>query len=217
MHATASAPRLIIVGLTGGIGMGKSTAAAVFRRRHIPVFDADATVHHLQAPGGAAVPAIDAAFPGVVSDGIIDRAKLRAAVLGNPAALRRLEALVHPLVRQAERAFLRRCRRRGARLVVLDIPLLFETGQADRCDSVIVVSAPASVQRTRVRQRRQVSEAQAAAMIARQMPDAEKRRRADFVVRTGLSRYAAQAALKRLIRRWLGEPVSVVRYRNHGT
>jgi dephospho-CoA kinase len=189
---------LIIVGLTGGIGMGKSTAAAVFRRRHIPVFDADATVHRLQAPGGAAVPAIDAAFPGIVSDG-----------------LRRLEALVHPLVRQAERAFLRRCRRRGARLVVLDIPLLFETGQADRCDSVIVVSAPASVQRTRVRQRRQVSEAQAAAMIARQMPDAEKRRRADFVVRTGLSRYAAQAALKRLIRRWLGEPVSVVRYRNH--
>jgi len=189
-----------IIGLTGGIGMGKSTAAAAFRRARIPVFDADATVHALQARGGGAVRAIERAFPKTVQNGAIDREALRRAVLGNPDALRRLEAIVHPLVREAERAFLARARRGGARAVVLDIPLLFETGGEARVDCVVVVSAPRGVQAARLRRRRQMSERQIAAVIARQMPDREKRRRADVVVRTGLSRHYALGTLRRLIR-----------------
>ena len=188
-----------IIGLTGGIGMGKSTAAATFRRAHIPVFDADASVHRLQARGGRAVRAIEAAFPGTSSEGAVDRPSLRRAVLGNPEALRRLEAILHPMVRQDERAFIARARRSGARAVVLDIPLLFETGGRNT-DCVVVVSAPRSVQMQRVRRRRQMSPSDIAAVIARQMPDAEKRRRADVVIRTGLSRFHAQRALRRLIR-----------------
>jgi dephospho-CoA kinase len=180
--------------------MGKSTAAGVFRRARIPVFDADATVHALQAPGGKAVALIDRAFPGTVRDGRIDRAALRRVVLSDPLALKRLEAIMHPLVRQAEQAFIRRWRRAGARVVVLDVPLLLETGQAARCDSVVVVSAPLTIQRERVRRRRSVSAAQAAAMIARQMPDADKRRRADVVICTGLSRHFAQQAVRRFIK-----------------
>jgi dephospho-CoA kinase len=192
-----------IVGLTGGIGMGKSTAAAVFRRARIPVFDADATVHKLQAPGGRALPAIAAAFPGTVRDNRLDRAALRAAVLGNPQALTRLEHIVHPLVRAEERAFLARARRAGSRAAVLDIPLLFETDGARRADLVVVVSAPRAIQVQRVRRRRGMNPADVAAVIARQMPDAEKRRRADVVVRTGLSRHHAQRRLRRLIRELL--------------
>ncbi len=192
-----------VIGLTGGIGMGKSTAAAAFRRARLPVFDADAAVHAVQAPGGAALPAIAAAFPGTVGirDGrrVLDRAALRRAVLGDEAALRRLEIILHPMVRRAERAFLARARRSGARLAVLDIPLLLETGGAARVDLVLVVSAPGAVQRQRVARRRQMTPAQIAAVIARQMPDAEKRRRADVVVRTGLSRYHAQRALRRFM------------------
>jgi dephospho-CoA kinase len=190
-------------GLTGGIGMGKSTAAATFRRLGIPVFDADAAVHRLQARGGHAVPPIAAAFPGAVVEGAVDRARLRNAVLGDTGALRRLEAIVHPLVRDAERAFIARARRAGRRLVVLDIPLLFETGGVSRVDRVVVVSAPPAVQRARVRQRRRMNEAQITAVIARQMPDREKRRRADAVVRTGLSRHHAQRAIRRLVRQFL--------------
>ncbi len=193
-----------IIGLTGGIGMGKSTAAAAFRRARIPVFDADATVHKLQAPGGLALPAIAAAFPGTVRDNRLDRAALRAAVLGRPEALARLERIVHPLVRAAERAFLARARRAGSRAAVLDIPLWFETGAGRRADLVVVVSAPRDVQVHRVRLRRRMSAADVAAVIARQMPDAEKRRRADVVVRTGLSRHHAQRRLRRLIRELLG-------------
>jgi dephospho-CoA kinase len=193
-----------IVGLTGGIGMGKSTAAAAFRRARIPVFDADATVHRLQGPGGRALPAIASAFPGTVRDNRLDRAALRAAVLGDPAALRRLEAIVHPLVRAEERRFLARARRAGSRAAVLDIPLWFETGAGRRADLVVVVSAPRDVQVHRVRLRRRMSAADVAAVIARQMPDAEKRRRADVVVRTGLSRHHAQRRLRRLIREELG-------------
>jgi dephospho-CoA kinase len=189
-----------VIGLTGGIGMGKSTAAALFRRAHLPVFDADATVHRLQARGGAAVPPIAAAFPGVVREGVIDRAALRARVLADPAALARLEAIVHPLVRAAERRFLAAARRAGARAAVLDIPLLLETGGVRRCDRVIVVSAPLAVQRARVRRRRRMSEAEIASVIARQMPDAQKRRSADHVVQTGLSRHHAWRMLHRLIR-----------------
>ena len=193
-----------VIGLTGGIGMGKSTAATALRRMGLPVFDADACVHRLQAPGGAALPAIARAFPGTVAaqDGrrVLDRAALRAAVLADPGALRRLEAILHPLVRRAERAFLARARRARVRAAVLDIPLLFETGGTGRVDLVVVVSAPADVQRHRVRRRGHMSARQLAAVLARQMPDMEKRRRADIVVRTGLSRHHAWRALRRLIR-----------------
>ncbi len=190
-----------VIGLTGGIGMGKSTAATLFRRARIPVFDADVAVRRLQAPGGRALRPIAQAFPGTVRDGVLDRALLRNAVLGDPAALSRLEAILHPMVRAEERAFLARARRAGRRLAVLDIPLLFETGGDRRVDLVVVVSAPRSVQEHRVRLRRSMSPTDVAAVIARQMPDAEKRRRADVVIRTGLSRGHATRALRRLIRR----------------
>lgn len=189
-----------VIGLTGGIGMGKSTAAAAFRRARIPVFDADREVHRMQARGGAAVAPIAAAFPGAVRDGAVDRARLRVIVTADPAAFARLEAIVHPLVRAQERRFLAAARRKGHPLAVLDIPLLFETGGDRRVDQVVVVSAPPDVQRARVRLRRGVTEAQARALITRQVPDAEKRRRADVVVRTGLSRHHAQRRLRGLIR-----------------
>lgn len=189
-----------VIGLTGGIGMGKSTASAAFRRARLPVFDADAAVHRLQARGGRAVPAIERAFPGTVRDGAVDRAALRQAVVFDPAALKRLEAILHPMVRAEERAFLARARRAGKRAAVLDIPLLFETGGERRVDRVVVVSAPPAVQMARVRRRRGMTDAQIRAIIARQMPDAEKRRRADTVIRTGLSRHHALRQLRRLIR-----------------
>ncbi len=188
-----------VIGLTGGIGMGKSTAAAAFRRARIPVFDADAAVHRLQAPGGAALPAIAAAFPGTVSGDTLDRTRLREAVLGNEAAIRRLETILHPRVRVMERAFLARARRAGACAAVLDIPLLLETGGQGRVDTVVVVSAPRAVQVTRVR-RRGMTDAQIASIVSRQMPDSQKRRHADLIVRTGLSRHAALRPLRRLIR-----------------
>ena len=189
-----------IIGLTGGIGMGKSTAAANFRRAGIPVFDADASVHKLQARGGRAVAPIEAAFPGTTRNGAVDRAALREAVLGKPEALRELEHILHPLVRQDETAFIARARRAGTRAVVLDIPLLFETGWDHGVDKIVVVSAPRAVQMQRVRRRRNMSLADIAAIIARQMPDAEKRRRADVVIHTGLSRYHALRALRRFVR-----------------
>ena len=189
-----------VIGLTGGIGMGKSTAANAFRRARIPVFDADAEVHRLQAPGGAAVRPIAQAFPGTVRGGVIDRTRLRAAAVEDPAAMTRLERIIHPMVRARERRFLAAARRAGHRAAVLDIPLLYETGGEGRVDQVVVVSAPPAVQRARVRQRRRMTDAQIAAIIARQTPDAEKRRRADVVVQTGLSRYHAQRQLRRLIR-----------------
>jgi dephospho-CoA kinase len=189
-----------VIGLTGGIGMGKSTAAAAFRRARIPVFDADAAVHALQAPGGRALAPINAAFPGTVIDGKLDRAALRQAVLAHPNALRRLEAIIHPMVRAAETAFLARARRAGRRLAVLDIPLLLETSGANRVDLIVVVSAPRAVQIQRVRRRRRMDQTQIAAIIARQMPDAEKRRLADLVVLTGLSRHYALRSIRRLIR-----------------
>jgi dephospho-CoA kinase len=179
--------------------MGKSTAAAAFRRAGIPVFDADAVVHQVQAKGGQAVPAIAAAFPDAVRDGQIDRTALRRAAMAETGALRRLEAIVHPLVRRAERAFLARVRRSGRRVAVLDIPLLLETGGDRRVDLVVVVTAPRDVQIARVRQRRKMSRAETDAVIARQMPDAEKRRRADVLVRTGLSRHHALRQIRRLI------------------
>jgi dephospho-CoA kinase len=189
-----------IIGLTGSIGMGKSTAANTFRRLRVPVFDADAAVHALQGRGGAAVAPIEAAFPGTTRAGRVDREALRSRVLGDPAALRRLERIVHPLVRRAEEAFLKSCRRRGERLAVLDIPLLLETEGEDRVDLVLVVSAPARVQRARVLGRGGMTPDRLAAILARQLPDAEKRRRADIVVSTGLSRHHAQRHIRRLVR-----------------
>jgi dephospho-CoA kinase len=191
---------MIILGLTGGIGMGKSTAAAAFRRAHIPVFDADAAVHRMQGRGGKAVRAIAEAFPGTVRDGEVDRMALRQAVLGKPDALSRLEGILHPMVRQEEQAFVARARRHGSRAVVLDIPLLLETGGDKRVDRIIVVSAPRAVQIQRIRARRRMSDADVKAVIARQMPDAAKRKRADVVIKTGLSRNASLKALSRLIR-----------------
>ncbi len=190
---------MIVVGLTGGIGMGKSTAARALRRAGIMVFDADAAVHRLQAPGGRALPAIATAFPGTVRGGVLDRVALRAAVLADRARLRVLEGILHPMVQAEQRRFLARARGAGRRMAVLDVPLLFETGGAARVDKVMVVSAPRAIQMARVRQRRRMSDGEIARVIALQTPDAEKRRRADVVIRTGLSRFHATRA----IRRWL--------------
>ena len=191
-----------VIGLTGGIGMGKSTAAAAFRRAHLPVFDADAEVHKLQAKGGAALPAIAAQFPGSVINGELQRPVLREAVLGHPDALRKLERIMHPRVRAAERRFLAHARTSGAKVAVLDVPLLFETGGEKRVDEIVVVSAPRAIQIARVRRRQKMAPEQIAAVLARQMPDAEKRRRADHVIRTGLSRFHALRSLKRQIQEW---------------
>lgn len=191
-----------VLGLTGSIGMGKSTATLSLRRLRVPVFDADAAVHQLQGKGGRAVGPIGAAFPGTVRDGRVDREALRRAVIGNEGAIRRLEAIVHPLVRDAERRFLAAARRRGDRLAVLDIPLLFEGRGEARCDAVVVVTAPAAVQRWRVLRRPGMTPARYAAILARQMPDAEKRRRADHIVHTGLSRHFANRAIRAIVRRY---------------
>lgn len=193
-----------ILGLTGSIGMGKSTAAAMLRRLGVPVHDADATVHALFAPGGKAVAAVDAAFPGVVKGGAVDRAALGAKVFGDDAALRRLEAIVHPLVRAAERDFLARHRRYRTRLVVLDIPLLFETHGEARCDVVAVVSAPAFLQAARVLARPGMTRTRLDAVLAKQMPDRQKRRRADVVIPTGLGKGPAWKRLKALVQRMRG-------------
>jgi dephospho-CoA kinase len=188
-----------VIGLTGGIGMGKSTAAAAFRRAHIPVFDADLAVHRMQARGGRAVKLIEAAFPGATKDGAVDRNALRQAVFGNREALTRLEHILHPMVEADERGFVARARRAARRAVVLDIPLLFETKGDKRVDTVVVVSAPRAIQIHRVGLRRRMSKADIEAVIARQMPDREKRRRADLVVRTGLSRNHTLRILTRFI------------------
>jgi dephospho-CoA kinase len=195
-----------ILGLTGSIGMGKSTAAAMFRRDGIAVHDADAVVHDLLRRGGAAVPAVEAAFPGVVRDGAVDRRALGAQVFGDPAALRRLEAILHPLVRRRLRRFLLQAGRRGDALVVLDIPLLFETGGERFCDGVAVVSALRLLQRQRVLARPGMTTEKFAAILAAQMPDGEKRRRADWVVPTGLGRRASRLALRAVRRQALARP-----------
>jgi dephospho-CoA kinase len=190
-----------IIGLTGGIGMGKSTAAAAFRRARIPVFDADLAVHRMQAKGGRAVKVIEAAFPGTTKDGAIDRTALREAVFGNREALTRLEHILHPMVEADERAFVARARRAAKRAVVLDIPLLFESKGDKRVDTIVVVSAPRAIQIHRVALRRGMSKADVEAVIARQMPDREKRRRADLVMKTGLSRNHTLRILTRFIQK----------------
>ncbi len=191
---------MIILGLTGSVGMGKSTAAAMLRRLGLPVHDSDAAVHRLLAPQGAAVAAVAAAFPGVQTvAGGIDRPRLGRRVFGDPPALRRLEGILFPLVRRSQEHFLRQARARRAPLVVLDIPLLFETDGALRCDKVVVVSAPAARQRARVMARPGMTEARFRAILAQQMPDAEKRRRADYVVPTGLGRAVTFRRLRRVV------------------
>lgn len=188
---------MIVLGLTGSIGMGKSTVAAMFRRAGVPVFDADAEVHRLQGPAGALVAAIEALFPGTTSAGGVDRGLLGRSVLGDKAALARLERLIHPAVGKAQRDFLRRHRSR--RLVLLDIPLLFEKGGWRRVDAVAVVSAPAWMQRRRVLGRLGMTAARLTQIRALQTPDAEKRRRADFVIETGVSRLQTEAQVRKLI------------------
>lgn len=176
---------MIVVGLTGSIGMGKSTVAKMFAEEGAPSFDSDAAVHELYAAGGAAVAPVEETFPGVTRDGAIDRAALSAKVVGNPDALSRLEDIVHPLVRQAQANFLAQHRAAGASVVVLDIPLLFESTGTQSVDKIVVVSAPAGVQRARVLGRSGMTEEKFERLLARQTPDAEKRARADFVIDTG--------------------------------
>jgi dephospho-CoA kinase len=191
---------MIVVGLTGSIGMGKSTAAAMLRRLGVPLFDADDVVHRLLAPGGGAVARVEAVFPGTSSKaGGIDRLRLGQRVFGDREALGRLEGILHPMVAEAERRFLGRARARRTSIAVLDIPLLFESRGAARCDFVIVVSAPFNLQRQRVMRRPGMTAARFAAILDQQMPDAEKRRRADFVVSTGLDRGYSLRRLRKIL------------------
>jgi dephospho-CoA kinase len=176
---------VILLGLTGSIGMGKSTVAQMFRDEGAPVYDADAAVHALYADGGAAVGPVGEAFPATIVDGAVDRERLSKAVLNDPEALQRLERIVHPLVGAAQMQFLDDARRAGAPLVVLDIPLLYEKGGEKRVDAVVVVSAPADVQRARVLARPGMTVEKFEAILAKQTPDADKRARADFVIETG--------------------------------
>jgi len=171
---------MIVLGLTGSIGMGKSTAAGFFAECGVPVHDADAVVHQLYA--GEVAPAVEAAFPGTTRDGVVDRVRLGERVVGDSFALKRLEAIVHPLVRRDEEKFLAKAEAAGAAVAVLNIPLLFESGGDRRCDAVVVVTAPAEMQRERVMSRPGMTEEKFTRLLAQQVPDVEKRRRADFVV-----------------------------------
>ncbi|WP_271180549.1 dephospho-CoA kinase [Ancylobacter defluvii] len=191
--------RPFLLGLTGSIGMGKSTTAGLFRELGVPVHDADAVVHAIYA--GEGVAPVEAAFPGVTVDGRIDRVKLGARVLHDAEAMKRLEAIVHPLVRQREQRFLEEARLDDAPLAVLDIPLLYETGAEKRVQAVVVVSAPQAVQRARVLARPGMTEEKFRAILDKQMPDSEKRRRADYVIDTGSSVEATSKDVAELVRR----------------
>ncbi|MGB8615216.1 MAG: dephospho-CoA kinase [Pseudolabrys sp.] len=190
---------MFVLGLTGSLGMGKSTTAKFFAEEGVPLHDADAEVHRLYERG--ATPLIEAAFPGTTVGGKVDRDKLAQRVLGDPVAIRKLEGIVHPLVRRAEEHFLAEAARKGASIVVLDIPLLFETGADRRCDAVVVVSAPADVQRARVFERPGMTEEKFDAILVKQMPDAEKRARADFLVDTSTGFGAARARVREILAR----------------
>jgi dephospho-CoA kinase len=187
---------MITIGLTGSIGMGKSAVSAMFRRTGVPVFDADAAVHALQGPGGALLPAIEARFPGTTGPGGVDRAKLGAAVFEKPEELKALERIVHPAVADMRSRWLRRHRSRP--MVVLDIPLLFEKRGLKAVDIVMVVSAPAWMQRKRVLARPGMTADKFRRILALQTPDREKRRRADFVIATGCPRHETEAEVRRL-------------------
>ncbi|CAN7254139.1 dephospho-CoA kinase [Mesorhizobium amorphae] len=188
---------MIVLGLTGSIGMGKSTTAKMFAEAGVPVHDSDETVHRLYA--GKAAPLVEAVFPGTTDAGVVDRTRLAGRVLGDAAALKTLEAIVHPLVRADADAFLASHRASGAPIAVLDIPLLFETGGRSRVDKVVVVTAPPEIQRARVLARPGMNEEKLAAILAKQVPDAEKRRQADFVIDTSEGFDAARAAVNAII------------------
>jgi dephospho-CoA kinase len=190
---------MFVLGLTGSLGMGKSTTAGFFAELGVPVHDADATVHRLYK--AEAVAPIEAAFPGTTVNGEVDREKLAKRVLGDPAAIKKLEGIVHPLVRAAEEHFLTEAERKNARVAVLDIPLLFETGGDRRCDAVVVVSAPEDVQHARIFDRPGMTAQKFSAIAANQMPDAEKRKRADFVVDTSRGFDAARAQVREILAR----------------
>ena len=194
-----------IIGLTGSIAMGKSTAAHMLRRLHVPVHDADATVHKLYGAGGAAVPLIAKMYPDTVEAGAVMRAKLGAVILRNPGALHEVERIVHPLVTADRHQFMRQAHRQGFRLAVFDIPLLFETGADRVCDLVAVVTAPLWLQRRRALARPGMTPQKLADILARQMPDSQKRRRADFVIPTGLGHAVTWRALKRMINQIKGQ------------
>jgi dephospho-CoA kinase len=188
---------MFILGLTGSIGMGKTTTAQLFAEEGVPVHDSDAAVHRLYE--GEAVGAIEAAFPGTTANGQVDRQKLGAMVVGDVAALKRLEAIVHPLVRQSETRFLEQARARGEKIVLLDIPLLYETGGEQRVDAVVVVTAPADMQRRRVLTRPGMTPEKLDALLAKQMPDSEKRARADFIVDSGGGLEAAREQVRNIL------------------
>ncbi len=193
---------MFVLGLTGSIGMGKSTTAAMFRAEGIEVHDSDAVVHALYK--GAAAAAIETAFPGTVRDGAVDRGLLAARVLDDPAALARLEAIVHPLVAESRAAFLTEAAKKGARIVVLDIPLLFETGLDRAVDAVVLVSAPETVQKERVSQRPGMTPERLAVILGRQMRDADKRARAHFIIDTGRGYAAAERQVRGILRALAG-------------
>lgn len=191
---------MIKLALTGSIGMGKSATAAMFAARGIPVYDADAAVHRIYAPGGEAVAPLEAEFPGVTNaEGGIDRPKLRQRVIDNPSAMKRLEEIVHPIIGGQQIAFLQKAMADGKDIVVLDIPLLFETGGDKRVDAILVVSAPPDVQRARVLARGQMTEAEFEAIVARQVPDSVKRSRADFIIDTSQGFAAAEARVDEIL------------------
>ena len=194
---------MIVLGLTGSIGMGKSTTARMFAEAGVPVHDSDEAVHRLYADKAA--PLVEAAFPGTVVDGVVDRAALAARVLGDAAAIRKLESIVHPLVRADADAFVERCRAAGASLAVLDIPLLFETGGRDRVDKVAVVTAPPEIQRERVLSRPGMTEEKFQAILAKQVPDSRKREMADFVIDSGQGMEPARRAVAEIISTLTGE------------
>ena len=197
---------MIRLGLTGSIGMGKSTVAALFAEEGVPVFDADAAVHRLQGPGGAAVAAIEAHFPGTTGPQGVNRSTLAEHVLGEPDKLRRLEALIHPAIAREREAFL--ADHAEAPLVVLDIPLLFEAGGWREVDKIAVVSAPQEVQRARVLARPGMTAEKLDRILARQLPDAEKRARADFVIPTGGTLKETRQAVRRIVACLSGAPDS---------
>jgi len=195
---------MIILGLTGSIGMGKTTTSNMFAEAGVPVYSADDAVHRLYS--GRAAPLIEAAFPGTVTNGTVDREKLSAAVIGKPDALKKLEAIVHPLVREEEEAFLREAEVQGSAIALVDIPLLFETGGEKRVDRIVVVSAPADIQRARVLARPGMTEEKLDAILARQIPDAEKRARADFVLDTSGSFDNLRQQITAVIEKLSGKP-----------
>lgn len=190
---------MFILGLTGSIGMGKTTTAQLFAEEGVPVHDSDAAVHRLYE--GEAVGAIEQAFPGTTANGQVDREKLGAVVVKDPAALKRLEGIVHPLVRQSETRFLHQARGRGEKIVLLDIPLLYETDGEQRVDAVVVVTAPTEMQRRRVLTRPGMTPEKLDALLAKQMPDAEKRRRADFIVDSGGGLESAREQVRDVLRK----------------